>query len=173
MLTLCVCVRRRCAYDTQTSGGNWPKMTPNRVDECLVYAVTDIVGYRPGWAAPLMLASNLLKGRINTKCYFDYNLKNNLAYYTVFFDFASIIFQNSVDNFEIVQKRCSISVWGAFPLKLIFRCLHYIKPYDHHFYVIKEINITLVYRVWIYYIHNLYCLSFRLRKRQRSRTSFH
>ena len=30
---------------------------------------------------------------------------------------AHIIFQTSADNFEIVQKTCSISVWGAFSLK--------------------------------------------------------
>ena len=41
-------------------------MTPYRVDECVVYAVTDMVRYHPGWAAPLMFASSLLKGMIIT-----------------------------------------------------------------------------------------------------------
>ena len=48
----------------QTSGGDWPKMTPYRVDESLVYAVTDMVRCHPGWAAPLIFASSLLKGMI-------------------------------------------------------------------------------------------------------------
>ena len=36
-----------------------------QVDECVVYADIDMVRYHPGWAAPLMFASNLLKGMIN------------------------------------------------------------------------------------------------------------
>ena len=63
--TLCVCVRGHCAYDMQTLHGHWPEMTLYRVDECVVYALTDMVRYHPGWVAPLMFASSLLKGMIN------------------------------------------------------------------------------------------------------------
>ena len=35
--------------------------TVQAVDECVVYAVIDMVWYHPGWAAPLMFASSLLK----------------------------------------------------------------------------------------------------------------
>ena len=43
---------------------HWHKMTLYRVNECVVYAVTEMVWYHPGWAVPLMLASRLLKGMI-------------------------------------------------------------------------------------------------------------
>ena len=39
-------------------------MTPYMVNECVVYAVTDMVRYHTGWVAPLMFASSLLKGMI-------------------------------------------------------------------------------------------------------------
>ena len=48
----------------QTSHSHWPKMTSYTVDECVVYAVIDMVWYHLGWAMPLMFLSSLLKGMI-------------------------------------------------------------------------------------------------------------
>ena len=49
------------ANDAQTLPSHWPNKTLYRIDECMVYAVIDMVWYHPGWMAPLMFASNLLK----------------------------------------------------------------------------------------------------------------
>ena len=58
----CICIRGRCANNTQTSRSHRPKMTPYRVDQCVVYAVVDMVLYHSGLLAPLMFVSSLLKG---------------------------------------------------------------------------------------------------------------
>ena len=94
---LCVCVCGHCAYDTQTSPGHWPKMTLYRVDECVVYAVTDMVRYHPGWAAPLMFESSLLKGMIKHHTS-PITLEGALDKYGICF-FVS----NSVETYEINQ----------------------------------------------------------------------
>ena len=61
--TLYICEHGCYAYNTQTSHSHWPKMTPYRVNDWIVYEVTDMVRYLPGWAVP-SFASSLLKGMI-------------------------------------------------------------------------------------------------------------
>ena len=61
---LCICIPGRWANDIQTSRSHGPKMTLYRVNEFVVFMVIDMVQYHPGWAAPLMFASSLLKGMI-------------------------------------------------------------------------------------------------------------
>ena len=47
-----------CAYVTQTSHSHQPKMTLYRVNDCTVYAITDMIWFHPGWAAPLIFMSS-------------------------------------------------------------------------------------------------------------------